>query len=380
MEETFTYYCQNRLTGITLKRPSGQSDNLGSWVTITDANGIAEQQMSFDAWGNRRDPQTWANYTNNDAFEEPMFDRGFTGHEHLYSFGLVNMNGRMYDPVMSSFLSVDRYVQNPWSAQGFNRYAYCMYNPLRYVDPTGWLAGGGGGHNGQLPTVTIGGTTSFVLPEVVVIADNPSLSNTTPIDDVWYTPNMNGGGSTPNWSNVNNGQSNGSGGAGGGNHGGGNQNIDLAVGVLTTMWGVSVAEPTPGGEIVSGVATVAATVYFGEELIAKMNKEISHLLTRQDGPNGFVYELRTNTSGYYPCVRTSTMVYLEAGEVWKIGETTQGNNRYTDSWMSSIGEGGVSMYRIYYGNQREIKIYEKEMIYSYYFKNGHLPPGNKIFR
>ena len=71
-------------------------DNLGSWVTITDANGIAEQQMSFDAWGNRRDPQTWANYTNNDAFEEPMFDRGFTGHEHLYSFGLINMNGRMY--------------------------------------------------------------------------------------------------------------------------------------------------------------------------------------------------------------------------------------------------------------------------------------------
>ena len=126
-------------------------DNLGSWVTITDANGIAEQQMSFDAWGNRRDPQTWANYTNNDAFEEPMFDRGFTGHEHLYSFGLINMNGRMYDPVMSSFLSPDRYVQNPWSAQGFNRYAYCMYNPLRLTDPTGWLAGGGHGSSPDDP-------------------------------------------------------------------------------------------------------------------------------------------------------------------------------------------------------------------------------------
>ena len=119
-------------------------DNLGSWVTITDANGIAEQQMSFDAWGNRRDPQTWANYTNNDAFEEPMFDRGFTGHEHLYSFGFINMNGRMYDPVMSSFLSADRYVQDPMTAMGFNRYAYCMYNPLRFVDPTGWRPIGGG--------------------------------------------------------------------------------------------------------------------------------------------------------------------------------------------------------------------------------------------
>lgn len=74
------------------------------------------------------------------------------------------------------------------------------------------------------------------------------------------------------------------------------------------------------------------------------------------------------------------IVYLEAGEVWKIGETPQGDNRYTGSWMNSVGEGGVSMHRIYYGNQREIKLYEKKMLFDYYIKNGHLPPGNKIFR
>ena len=68
---------------------------------------------------------------------KPLFDRGFTGHEHLCHFSLINMNGRMYDPVTSSFLSADRYVQDPTSAMGFNRYAYCMYNPLRFVDPTG---------------------------------------------------------------------------------------------------------------------------------------------------------------------------------------------------------------------------------------------------
>ena len=66
-----------------------------------------------------------------------MFDRGFTGHEHLYAFSLINMNGRMYDPLLSSFLSPDNYMQDPTSQQGFNRYAYCMYNPLKYVDPTG---------------------------------------------------------------------------------------------------------------------------------------------------------------------------------------------------------------------------------------------------
>jgi RHS repeat-associated protein len=110
-------------------------DNLGSWTTITDSDGNVEQRLSYDAWGNLRDPATWSG----SFIGTPMFDRGFTGHEHFYDFGLINMNGRMYDPMMSSFLSADRFVQDPSSALGFNRYAYCMYNPLRYVDPTGWL-------------------------------------------------------------------------------------------------------------------------------------------------------------------------------------------------------------------------------------------------
>ena len=111
-----------------------------------------------------------------------------------------------------------------------------------------------------------------------------------------------------------------------------------------------------------------------------MKAEIAHLQTRPDGPDGFVYELRANTDGLYPSVRTSTLVYLEAGDIWKIGETTQGEKRYSDGWMQSIGEGGVSIHRVYYGNQRQIKIREKEMIYGYFFRHGHLPPGNKIFR
>ena len=61
----------------------------------------------------------------------------FTGHEHLFDFGLINMNGRVYDPFMSTFLSPDNYMQDPTTQQGFNRYAYCMYNPLKYVDPSG---------------------------------------------------------------------------------------------------------------------------------------------------------------------------------------------------------------------------------------------------
>jgi hypothetical protein len=38
-------------------------DHLGSWTTITDAEGTVEQELSFDAWGNLRDPDTWTGYT-----------------------------------------------------------------------------------------------------------------------------------------------------------------------------------------------------------------------------------------------------------------------------------------------------------------------------
>lgn len=109
-------------------------DHLGSWTTITDDAGTILQEMSYDAWGKQRNPYTW---TSGSYSGLVLYDRGFTGHEHLFSFGLINMNGRMYDPVMSSFLSVDNYVQRPDFSQSFNRYAYCLNNPLIYTDPTG---------------------------------------------------------------------------------------------------------------------------------------------------------------------------------------------------------------------------------------------------
>ena len=68
----------------------GLKDNLGSWTTITDENGEVQQRLNYDAWGNLRNPSTWANYTVNDTYEKPLFDRGYTGHEHLSAFGLIN--------------------------------------------------------------------------------------------------------------------------------------------------------------------------------------------------------------------------------------------------------------------------------------------------
>ncbi|MBO6026415.1 MAG: RHS repeat-associated core domain-containing protein [Bacteroidales bacterium] len=199
-------------------------DNLGSWTTITSGTGTVEQRLSYDAWGNLRDPDTWANCTSIDPNKKPLFDCGFTGHEHLYNFGLINMNGRMYDPVMSSFLSVDRYVQNPLTTQGFNRYAYCMNNPLRFVDPTGWLSGGGGGsgHGSPLPKVVVDGHASYILPEVTIRPDDPNLSDTYVYEEYEYTPNITSGGCNTGWGSTrgwSSGSHSGGSGGGNGNHG-----------------------------------------------------------------------------------------------------------------------------------------------------------------
>ncbi len=109
------------------------TDHLGSLVALADENGNITHEQSFDAWGNFRDPGTWG-----ETHEQAgIFGRGYTGHEHIAAFDLVNMNGRVYDPYIARFLSPDNYVQMPGSSQGFNRYSYCLNNPLVYTDPSG---------------------------------------------------------------------------------------------------------------------------------------------------------------------------------------------------------------------------------------------------
>ena len=56
----------------------------------------------------------------------------------MAGFGLINMNGRLYDPYLQRFLSPDNVVQDPLNAQSYNRYSYCLNNPLMYTDPSGW--------------------------------------------------------------------------------------------------------------------------------------------------------------------------------------------------------------------------------------------------
>jgi RHS repeat-associated protein len=108
-------------------------DHLGSILTVTDKFGGIVAEQNFDAWGRKRNFTTW-DYAGVQSVPDWLY-RGFTGHEHLAEFGLINMNARLYDPILGRMLSPDNLVGS--GSQGFNRYSYANNNPLKFVDPDG---------------------------------------------------------------------------------------------------------------------------------------------------------------------------------------------------------------------------------------------------
>ncbi len=107
------------------------TDHLGSITRLYDENGNERFAASYDPFGHRT-------ISNN---KTPL-QRGYCGHIHYDHFGLIDMGGRVYDPILGRFLSPDPYVQAPENSQNYNRYSYCLNNPLKYTDPTGefvWL-------------------------------------------------------------------------------------------------------------------------------------------------------------------------------------------------------------------------------------------------
>ena len=109
-------------------------DYQGSIIAITNDTGAIVEKRQFDAWGAILKVQDGANNVLNGL---TILDRGYTGHEHLQGIGLINMNGRLYDPKLHRFLQPDNYVQDASNTQNYNRYSYVLNNPLKYTDPSG---------------------------------------------------------------------------------------------------------------------------------------------------------------------------------------------------------------------------------------------------
>ena len=122
------------------------------------------------------------------------FDRGFCMHEHYRDFGLININGRLYDPLVGRMLSPDIVIQNPEYSQSYNRYAYCLYNPLRYIDPSGYRIT-------DPPHTNV--VINYVTSEGDVSNDLKRLLNFYGITDVTHATSDGYSGGTIRWSEGN---------------------------------------------------------------------------------------------------------------------------------------------------------------------------------
>lgn len=109
-------------------------DYQGTILAITDASANVAEKRLFDAWGALIKVE---DNKGNALKGLTVLDRGYTGHEYLQSVGLINMNARLYDPMLHRFLQVDNYIQDPTNTQNYNQYGYVLNNPLKYTDPSG---------------------------------------------------------------------------------------------------------------------------------------------------------------------------------------------------------------------------------------------------
>lgn len=110
-----------------------QTDMLGSVGVVSDETGAEVERVFFEPFGRRTDVD--GQPLSGGSSDVKV---GFTGHRHDDELGLIDMNGRVYDPALKRFLTPDPFVSDPLSSQAYSRYSYVLNNPLTYIDPTGF--------------------------------------------------------------------------------------------------------------------------------------------------------------------------------------------------------------------------------------------------
>jgi len=100
-------------------------DRVRSIRQLVASNGQVSLAQSYDPFGNVLQ-QTGSG--------QSIF--GYTG-EQVDPTGLVFLRARYYHQALGRFLTADSIIPDPLRSIGWNRYAYAVNNPVRYVDPSG---------------------------------------------------------------------------------------------------------------------------------------------------------------------------------------------------------------------------------------------------
>ena len=108
-----------------------QKDAQGNIIGILDSNGNVVVQYYYDAWGNHTVSGSNITLGKLNPFR-------YRGYYYDTETGLYFLQTRYYDPEVGRFLNRDSVsYADPETIGGLNLYAYCLNNPVIYVDPYG---------------------------------------------------------------------------------------------------------------------------------------------------------------------------------------------------------------------------------------------------
>ena len=118
-----TFYFEKNLQGDIIAVYNTDGDKIGSYT--------------YDAWGNC----TVNVVLGNTALERNVVRSynpfRYRGYYYDTETGLYYLQSRYYNPAWGRFLNADGYVNTNGDLIGFNMYAYCGNNPIKYIDPLG---------------------------------------------------------------------------------------------------------------------------------------------------------------------------------------------------------------------------------------------------
>jgi len=103
-------------------------DNLNSSSALSDSSHNQIEVNAYYPFGRTLTASPQASF---------QVSRRFTGQVFDGETGLYYYNFRYYDPELGRFIQADDRIPDFGNPQSYNRYSYCVNNPLRYTDPSG---------------------------------------------------------------------------------------------------------------------------------------------------------------------------------------------------------------------------------------------------
>ncbi|MGH7953071.1 MAG: RHS repeat-associated core domain-containing protein, partial [Limisphaerales bacterium] len=103
-------------------------DSLNTSSALSDSSGSQTEVNVYYPFGRTQTASPQASF---------QVSRRFTGQVFDAESGLYYYNARYYDPELGRFTQPDTTIPDSSNPQSYNRYTYCLNDPLRYNDPSG---------------------------------------------------------------------------------------------------------------------------------------------------------------------------------------------------------------------------------------------------